>query len=274
MTTMKKAGFLLALEWKKYKGNKTMLVFLIATLALYPIALMLTHAFTTNIIPDEAPIDLFKYPDLWLLSGYVANWITYFFIVLMGMHMITLEYSSKTMRQNLITGLTRSEFLFSKVLFIATAAVVLTIWYALTTILFGWYAGSEIELQLIRDWKPFLLHFAMVFAYGFTGLFFGLFFKVLALSFILFFIYASFIEPIFSRVVHYRIFGDHSYLYYPANAFKDLLPFPFYSNLTEMMPPEDRIQFALESDHALIATAVYLGIMFFFTWRKMQKGNF
>ncbi len=265
---------LLQLEWMKYRGNKTMVIFFLATVILYPIGLLLTHTFLTSVIPEDIPVDLFKFPEIWALTGYVVNWISYIFIVLMGMQMITLEYSGKTLRQNLITGLTRAEFLLSKVLFLAVACLVLTLWFGIATLLLGLYAGSEIQLELSEVLKYLFLHFLMVFAYGFVGLVIGLVFKVLALSFILFFIYASFIEPAFAHLVHNNIFGGSSYLYYPANSFKDLLPFPYYVHISEMIEPEDQIQFALSNNHAIIASLIYLGLLGFLAWRKMQRSNF
>ncbi|TVR89605.1 MAG: hypothetical protein EA411_02040 [Saprospirales bacterium] len=265
---------LLQLEWMKYRGNKTMVIFFLSTVVLYPAGLLLTHLFITTIIPEEMPVDLFKFPEIWSLTGYVANWISYFFIALLGMQMITLEYSGKTLRQNLITGLTRTEFLMSKVLFLALTCLVLTIWFGIVTLLLGLYSGSELRFEISEVSKYLFLHFLMVFAYGFASLLIGLIFRVLALSFILFFIYASFIEPAFSRLVHNNIFGGNTYLYYPANAFNDLLPFPYYSQITEMLPPEEQIQFTLSESHAIVASLIYLGLLGLLAWRKMERSNF
>lgn len=271
--SMKKIGFLLKLEWSKYRKNNTMMVFALSALLLFPIACMLLYSFTTRVIPEEFPLTLYEYPNLWALTGYISNWITYFLVVITGIYIITLEYSHKTLRQNVITGLRRIEFLQSKILFVLLYAITLTIWYIIVTLLFGLFAGESLNFDISSDSMFFLSHFLMVFAYGVLGMFFGLVFKSLGLGFILFFLYASFLEPIFSRLVHGNLIGGDSHLFYPANAFKDLMPFPFYSGLVDLMPPDQQFKMALTTNESIIASILYLGLLILIMNRKINRSD-
>lgn len=270
---MNKVGFLVKLEWLKYRKNRSMMVFSLSALLLFPIACMLLYSFTTRVIPEEFPLKLYEFPNLWALTGYISNWITYFLAVITGIYIVTMEYTHKTLRQNVITGLSRGEFLQSKILFLLIYSFGLTIWYVIVTLIFGLFASDSVAVSFSSDSFFVITHFLMVFAYGVLGMFFGLIFKSLGLSFILFFLYASFLEPIFSRLVHGYIFGGDSHLFYPANVFKDLLPFPFYSSLADLMPPDQQFRMALTTNESIVASLIYLTLLLVFMNWRLKKSD-
>lgn len=271
---MKNFSHLLQLEFAKYYQNKTMRVLAVAIFLMLPVALLLIQGIILRILPEDFPINLFDYPGFWGLAGYVHNWVVYFFMVFMGVYIITMEYNYKTLRQNLITGLRRSEFLTSKLLLLGLFALVLTVWFTVITLVFGFIYGNEFEINLGDDWVHPIRNWLMCFGYGVIGLFFGLIFKSMGLSIILFFTYAVIFEPAWAALGHRNLFGGSSHLFYPVNSIKDLFPFPYYDTLTEMAPPEEQMTFALTSNEAMIASVITISALVVLSFWKMKKGNF
>src|SRR5690606_11858160 len=64
---------------------------------------------------------------------------------------ITSEVGNKTMRQNILTGMTKKSFFVSKLLSIMIMAFVASFLYALSTILIGMVHTDGFDLELIFD---------------------------------------------------------------------------------------------------------------------------
>ena len=73
---------------------------------------------------------LFIFPTVWEYLGYVGNWLTFFFMGFFAVLMITLEYSNRTLRQNIINGFTRVEFYKAKIYFVLAISFLATLYYA------------------------------------------------------------------------------------------------------------------------------------------------
>lgn len=274
---MDKLMKLIKLEFSKYLKNNTMRVLIIAMLAIYPAALHLVYRIIKG-LKNEGEGNpflevLYTQSRLWELGGYINNWVVYFFITFTGVYMITMEYKYKTLRQNLLSGLKRYEFLLSKMLFLFILSVFLTIWFALISSLFSVVIHSDVPLEFFDQWKFFLRNLIMCFGYGMVGMLFGLVFRSLGLSIILFYTYALVVENGLALLHRFLIGGSH-YLFYPLNSIKDIFPFP-YLDMAEMVgDPEMEFKFSLFTNEALISASLYIIIFIALGFWKMRKGNF
>ena len=86
---------------------------------------------------------LVEFPTIWQYLAYDGNWMVFFFLGFMSVLSITNEFGNKTLRQNIITGLSRADFFKGKFVFIAALALLATAYYFL--------CGSVIGLLYTED---------------------------------------------------------------------------------------------------------------------------
>ena len=271
---MKKLSFLTDLEWTKYRSNNTMKVLLLSLVVILPLAVLLVSSFIDRIGTPEIKNVLFSEDRFWLLTGYISNWLVYFFMAFLGIFIVTMEYSNRTLRQNLITGLSRVDFMLSKLIALAVIALLLTCWFYFITILFSLYLGIEIVGNPYELISILSAHFLMCFGYGVVGLLFGLVFKTMGLSIILFLLYASIIEPSFAGLVHRSVLGGSGHLFYPMSAIKNLFPFPYLDFAGALVGPEENLKFSLSIREAILSSLAYISIFIGLAYLKMKKGDF
>ncbi|TVQ48369.1 MAG: hypothetical protein EA362_05660 [Saprospirales bacterium] len=271
---MKKLFFLLDLEMTKYKSNITMKVLLLSLVVIFPLAVLLVSGLIERIAVDQFRQILLSADLFWMLSGYISNWLVFFFMSFLGIFIVTMEYSNNTLRQNLITGLNRVEFLLSKLLSLAVISLLLTLWFYFITILFSIYLSIEIEFNPYELLSVLSAHVIMCFGYGVVGLLFGMVFKSMGLSIILFLLYASILEPAFAGLAHRSILGGNGHLFYPLNTIKDLFPFPYLEFANTLVGPEENLKFSLSIKEALLSSSTYILIFIGLAYIKMKKGNF
>ncbi|MFZ6000894.1 MAG: hypothetical protein ACOYW3_10310 [Bacteroidota bacterium] len=119
-------------------------------------------------------IPFHHFPDVWMNLLFVAG----FFKIILGFVVvisITNEFSYRTIRQNIIDGLSREAFLTSKVLtnvLLSLASVVLMVGVVLTT---GFIFSPQLELgEILTDIEFVPAYFLEVFAYLSFALMLGL----------------------------------------------------------------------------------------------------
>ena len=106
---------LLTLEWNKFKDNSVVRLLFFIYLFIFPILMLIFK--DDNVIPQTPffdPKDIFRYPGIWEWLGYIGNWMVYFILGFLIVYIISIEVTYKTMRQNIITGLTRTDYFISK----------------------------------------------------------------------------------------------------------------------------------------------------------------
>ena len=111
----------LQIEWLKLKNYKTFirlasLYFILLLLILSSVKLLLSWMASAGaefegISPDIIPF--YNFPDVWQNLTYLASYLKFFlaFIVIIS---VTNEYSYRTIRQNIIDGMSPPEFLIAK----------------------------------------------------------------------------------------------------------------------------------------------------------------
>ena len=111
---------LLRLEWKKLKPYRLFQVLVLLYIALLPLGFLIGK----NIdLPDETggTISFYTFPKVWDALAYAGNWMSFFFLGFLGVLLVTNEFSYKTLRQNLITGMSRKEYFAGKIIFMLAA---------------------------------------------------------------------------------------------------------------------------------------------------------
>ncbi len=170
-------------------------------------------------------IPLFDFVDIWQNLGWLATifkWIPAFVIIIS----VTLEYSQKTIKQNIIDGLSKKEFLASKVALVG----VISIGSALLLLLLGLFLG--LLYSPVKGLSYILQNIEFVAAYGLEvfvflcmALFAAFAIQRSGVTIILFLLYTACIEPITTAILHYHYKWE--VWYFPVEAINLIIRVPF-----------------------------------------------
>ena len=133
---------------------------------------------------------LFNFPIVWHITTFFASYFKFFFAIVV-VSMIGNEYSNKTIKQNLIDGLSKKEFILSKFYTIIFFSAVATFLIFIICLVIGLYYSSINEPHLIfRETEFLLAYFVKLVGFFSLCLFFGMLVKrsafALAFLFVLF----------------------------------------------------------------------------------------
>ncbi|MGJ8759731.1 ABC transporter permease [Polaribacter sp. AHE13PA] len=170
---------LLTIEFHKLKHNSASKVLsLIYFGLLTSIALIAVIKFDIGPIKFHlADMGIFNFPYIWHFNTYMAS-ILKFFLLLVIVSMMANEYSYKTLKQNLIDGLSKKEFILSKFYTVVVFALISTIFVFVVSLILGLVYSDYNELSIITTDLVYLLAFFIKLVGFFSmGLFFGILVK-------------------------------------------------------------------------------------------------
>ena len=131
-------------------------------------------------------LGIFNFPIIWHITTFFASYFKLFFAIVV-VSMIGNEYSNKTIKQNLIDGLSKKEFILSKFYTIVFFSLLATILIAAGSFFIGLYYSSYTEMSIIfRETEFLLAYFVKLVGFFSLCLFFGMLVKrsAFALAFI------------------------------------------------------------------------------------------
>lgn len=184
---------LLNLELQKLLLNRTNKVLIFISFIL-PFFVILLSSFKIDVFGfftlELGELGVFNFPIIWHLTTFFAAQFKFFFAIVV-VSMIGNEYSNKTLKQNLIDGLSKKEFILSKFYTIVFFSLVSTCLIFLISICIGLYYSSYNEISIILRETNFLLaYFVKLMGFFSLCLFLGMLVKrsafALAFLFILF----------------------------------------------------------------------------------------
>ncbi|MGB0880582.1 MAG: ABC transporter permease [Polaribacter sp.] len=170
---------LLTIEFHKLKHNKASKVLSIIYFGLLTsIALIAAIKFDIGPIKFHlAEAGIFNFPYIWHFNTYMAA-ILKFFLLLVIVSMMANEYSYKTLKQNLIDGLSKKEFILSKFYAVLTFALVSTIFVFVVSLILGIIYSDYNEFTIIiSDLEYMLAFFIKLVSFFSFGLFLGILVK-------------------------------------------------------------------------------------------------
>jgi ABC-type transport system involved in multi-copper enzyme maturation permease subunit len=170
---------LLDIELHKLKHNRASKVLLITYFALlFSIALLATIKFDIGPIKFHlADQGIFNFPYIWHFNTYIAS-IFKFFLLLIIVSMVSNEYSNKTLKQNLIDGLSKKEFILSKFYTVGLFALISTLFVFAISLVLGLIYSDFNELSIIfSDLEYLLAYFVKLVGFFSFGIFLGMLIK-------------------------------------------------------------------------------------------------
>jgi ABC-2 type transport system permease protein len=176
-----------------------------------------------NEVIDPSVIPIFTFPDVWHNLTYIAG----FMMIIPAIYVIISvcsEVSYGTMRQNIMNGLSRGEFMQSKFFLILILSLSVTLFLLVTGLSLGFIYTRDIELHSIIKYSGFLLaYFLQVTMYQLFAFLLALLIKRTGLTMGLLIIYTYVVEP----VIVFRIKTPWIKGLFPIKAINNLIRVPF-----------------------------------------------
>jgi ABC-type transport system involved in multi-copper enzyme maturation permease subunit len=180
---------------------------------------------------DVAEMGIFNFPFIWHFNTYMAAWLK-FFLAIVIVSMMANEYSYGTLKQNLIDGMSKKEFILSKFLTVLVFALASTVFVFVMSLFLGYSFSSYTEMSIVFSNMEYLLAF-FVKLVGFFSfcLFLGILVKrsAFALGFLLVW---NILEGIAKGILAFRIFPDNKIAdsitqFFPLESMSNLIVEPF-----------------------------------------------
>jgi ABC-type transport system involved in multi-copper enzyme maturation permease subunit len=229
----KKMKRLLSIELQKIWMNKASRVLTLTYFILLSfIALIASIKFDIGFFKIHlAEMGIFNFPFIWHFNTYIAA-ILKLFLAIVIVSMMANEYSYGTLKQNLIDGLSKKEFILSKYLTVLLFSFCSTVFVFIMSLILGFVFSSYTELSIVFSQMEYLLAF-FVKLVGFFSfcLFLGILVKrsAFALGFLLVW---NIIEGIAKGILAFKIFPDNKtadYItqFFPLESMSNLIVEPF-----------------------------------------------
>jgi len=222
---------LISIEFYKIKHHKlSRILFLSYFILLSSIALIAAIKFKLGHIEIHlVEQGIFNFPYIWHFNTWVADFLT-FFLVIIIVSMITNEYSYRTVKQNLIDGLSKKEFVLSKFYFMVLSALIATGFVFVISLVLGLFYSDFSSTGIIFKDTYFLIAFFLKLLGLFSFIMFlGFLFKRSAFALGFFFVWMM-IESILYALIRWKLFdkkiADTVLQFFPYTALKNILPEP------------------------------------------------
>lgn len=166
---------LFLIEFDKLRANRSSRILIGAYfILLSSIALIAAIKFDIGPIKFHlAEQGIFNFPYIWHFNAYIGAWFKIFLAVVI-VSMTANEYSNKTIKQNLIDGLSKREFLHSKWMMIIAFASISTLFIFVVSLILGRMYSNYTELSIIfSDLEYLLAYFLKLVAFFALCLFLG-----------------------------------------------------------------------------------------------------
>lgn len=273
MNIISKLKYLALLDWKKFKSNTTVLVLLVIYCLLAPILLLISKEKLKK-LPSFFPVadSYYEFPTVWEYQGYIGgNWLVFYLLGFIIIYIITSEESNRTMRQNIITGLTKRDFFISKLITIIIIAFCASILYAFSTVIIGIMHTDGYDLELILDNNfAILKYFLITVGYLSFAMLLSIFIRRSMLTLVVYFFYP--VLEMILMLIHVYYIPNESRNYWPLNSIEDLHPLPWFK-LPNFFANNDWKFSILHSNSTaigmtLVYTSIFLGLSY---WVFMKR---
>ncbi|MDP5061700.1 MAG: ABC transporter permease [Maribacter sp.] len=271
---------LLQIEFIKLWNNRASKVLIISYFALLTsIALVAAVKFDIGPIKfNLADQGIFNFPYIWHFNTFITAFFKLFLAIVI-VSMMSNEYSNKTIKQNLIDGLSKKEFILSKFLTVITFSLVSTIFVFLVSLILGLIYSDFTEISIILSDLEFLLAFFI----KLTGFFsFCLFLGVLvkrsafALGFLILW---QVFEGIFRGIIRWKFFdGETTDIimgFFPLQAMFNIIKEPF-SRLGAVQSVANQMGEKLELDYyihwyEIVIVMAWIAIFIYGSYAILKK---
>ena len=149
---------LLSIELDKIKRNKAA-----KTITIVYCSLILCISLIASYEFDFAGINfriadqgIFNFPFIWHFNSFMVAWLKIFFAIVI-VSIVANEYSYNTLKQNLIDGLSKKEFILSKFLAVLLFSIISSVFLFIVTLTLGLVFSDFTEISIVFTDLQYLL---------------------------------------------------------------------------------------------------------------------
>ncbi len=264
---------LLNIELTKLRYNKSAKVIsLVYFILITFIALIASIEFNIGEINFRiADQGIFNFPFIWHFNTWVAS-ILKLFLAIVIVSMMANEYSNRTLKQNLIDGLSKKEFVLSKFITVVGFALISTLFVFIVSIILGLSFSDYNEVGIIiSDMEYLFAYFVKLLAFFSFCLFLGVLVKrsAFALGFLLIWFI---VEKISFGLLKWQFFKDTNIAenvsqFFPLESMSNLIKEPF-TRLGAVQSAASQLGEAFDKDYSvqLLNIIIVLTWAFFFIY--------
>src|SRR5690625_618880 len=164
---------LLGIEYYKIRYQPASLRLLLCYFLLIPMLVFLSTMEIRfgSLSSTLGDLGVFEFPLIWHFGTYIGLYLKYL-LVLVVISSVTSEYRNRTLKQNLIDGLSKKEFLLSKVAMTLVFGLVSVVISFLTFFYIGWRNTEALQWQLVfSELDYFLGYFVRLIGFLSFGIF-------------------------------------------------------------------------------------------------------
>jgi ABC-type transport system involved in multi-copper enzyme maturation permease subunit len=224
---------LLAIELQKIWKNRASRILTISYFVILSfIAMIASIKFDIgNFKIHFAEMGIFNFPFIWHFNFYIAASLK-FFLAIVIVSMMANEYSYGTLKQNLIDGMSKKEFVLSKFLTVVLFAFTSTIFVFVMSLILGYSFSSYNELGIVFSEMEYILaYFVKLIGFFSFCLFIGVLIKRSAFAIGFLFVWFL-VEKISYLTLKFDIFNrdprvDQVYAFIPLESMSNLIVEPF-----------------------------------------------
>jgi ABC-2 type transport system permease protein len=263
---------LLDIELHKLRYNRSAKVLIFTYFLLITfIALIASVEFDLGAIHFKlAEQGIFNFPYIWHFNSYIAALLKIFLAIVI-VSMMSNEYRNRTIKQNLIDGLSKKEFILSKFYTVLLFSLASTLFLLIVSLILGYSFSDYTEIGIVfTDMEYLLGYFVKLTGFFAFCMFLGVLIKRSAFA-IGFLVIWWIIENIISGILAWRIFensdmSDNIVQFFPLGSMSNLVIEPF-SRLNVIETAATQIGSELDKDYGVHfhQILIVLGWTFIFT---------
>ncbi len=204
----------------------------------------------------------YSFPTTWQMTSYVSGFLLFIPGLLMIIS-ITNEYSYKTHRQNIIDGLSRTQFILVKMTLAIIVALVSSVMVFFTAFAFGFIDGSgNLSFSNLYYLGYF---FIQAFSFSIVALLIGVLCRRSGIAIGVYFLYTVVIENMIAGALNH--YADYSGRYLPIQVNYNLISAPVLESVQKKLSPEINVSVMLG------LAVLYLVAYFFIIKRKFETDD-
>ena len=269
---------LLQLELQKLLLNRTSKILIFISFVL-PFTVLILSSIKINFFGfftlELGELGIYNFPIIWHITTFFASQFKFFFAIVV-VSMIGNEYSNKTIKQNLVDGLSKKEFILSKFYTLVFFSLVATLLLTLISLLIGLYYSSYKEIGIILSETEYLLgYFVKLVGFFSFCLFLGMLAKRSA--FALGFLFIDFVlEWIIFGLIAWQTkssdIAERIQNFFPLKSMYNLIKQPFQRIAMSKFPDKESLAYDYAVHwYEIVIVIAWTALFVFLSYRLLKK---
>lgn len=222
---------------------------------------------------------IFNFPFIWHFNTFLISFLKIFLAIVI-VSMMSNEYSNRTLKQNLIDGMSKKEFILSKFYTVIIFALASTIFVFLLSLILGLFFSDYNDLSIIfSDLEFILAYFVKLVGFFSFCMFLGMLVKRSAFALGFLFVWWILEKIIYLvvrfKITHEELATDNIMQFFPLEATYNLIKQPF-TRLNFIQTAANQLQAELPLDYAvnwysIVIVLAWTGIFTYGSYSLLKK---